>query len=443
MSTTGQHQDSDALQRFLRPWTRPARRDFLFRNANIIDPVLGEVRALQTVHVSDGIIQAVYATAEEPARDHGDVVMVDAMGRYLCPGLIDCHVHLSATPGTETLATAFTMPEDVVKFRQPFVCRQVLERGFTAVRDCGGTTYALKEAVEEGVFPGPRMFLAGRALSQTGGHADFRGVHNHECCGGAVTGLGRIVNGVPECLKYAREELRGGADFIKIMAGGGNTQFTADEIQAIAAVASSYQTYVTAHAYTPAAIRHAVDNGARAIEHGNLLDADTARYMAEHGTFLTPTLVAYAELAANRVPGYLSSTLAAKNARVLQSGLHALTLARDAGVTLCYGTDLPGAFGVAQAGEFALRAQVLSAAECLRCATVNAAQLLMQADLLGQIRPGFAADLLVLAANPLEDILVLDDPEKNMLLVMKDGRVEVSRWSSVAEEAVVRPGMIA
>jgi imidazolonepropionase-like amidohydrolase len=178
--------------------------------------------------------------------------------------------------------------------RQPWLARQILRRGFTTIRDCGGAGLALKEALNGDLYPGPRLFISGHGISQTGGHGDLRGSKDAEfaCCGGNIKGLGRIADGVDQCLHAAREELREGADFIKIMVSGGvvsptdklvSLQYTPEEIRAFTKVASDSGTYVTAHAYTPAAIQNAVSNGVIGIEHGNLIDEPTAKLMAEKG----------------------------------------------------------------------------------------------------------------------------------------------------------------
>lgn len=262
----------------------------------------------------------------------------------------------------------------------------------------------------------------------------------HECCGGTIVAIGRIVDGVAECLKYAREELRTGSDFLKIMGGGGvasptdaieHVQFSDEEIKAFVTVADNANTYVTCHAYTPQAIQKAVRQGVKGIEHGNLIDEATAKMMAENQVYLTPTLVTYATMAKHN---FLPPTSASKNEEVLHKGLGAIQIAAEAGVTICFGTDLLGPLQYAQSQEFGLRGQVQAPVEVLRSATVNAAKMLRRPDFLGQIAPGFAADLLILNANPLEDIGVLDDPEKSLLATFKEGRVVASRWSELAVE---------
>lgn len=371
-------------------------------------------------------------------------ITIDLKGKFLCPGLFDNHVHIWAVPGEATLGGLYQIDNEVSMTRQPFVVQQMLRRGFTSVRDCGGASFALKQAIEEGVIQGPRLFIAGHALSQTGGHGDSRGPHNHaECCGPIA--LGWVCDGVPGCIRAAREELRTGADFIKIMSGGGvasptdkleSVQFTGEEVRAITEVARNANTYVTAHAYTPRSIRHAVDNGVSGIEHGNFIDEETAKYMAERDVFLTPTLIAYSAMASPDFPGFLPIESEAKNAQVLKLGLRSLKIASDAGVTICFGTDLLGPLGIAQTQEFVLRAQVLSPKAVLQSATINPARRVGLSDFLGQVKEGFAADLLILNENPLNDISIFDKPEKHLLAVIKDGRVFHSRWTKLPQDAL-------
>lgn len=322
----------------------------------------------------------------------------------------------------------------------------MLHRGFTSIRDCGGAQLAIKEAIEDGIFPGPRIFISGHALSQFGGHGDLRGSYEPtECCGGTHSNnhLGRLCNGVPECMAAVREEIRCGADFIKIMGSGGvasptdkleHLQFTSAEIQAMVECADNAGTFVTAHAYTVKAIRHCIDNGVRGIEHGNFVDPPTAKLMEEKGVYLTPTLIAYAQMASERWKGYLPPESQAKNSQVLKSGLEALRIASEAGVKMCYGSDLLGPLGSAQTQEFSLRSQVLKPLEILQSATINPAKMMGCENSLGQIKEGYQADVVVLSQNPLEDVTVFDDPEKYVLGVMKDGRVYKSRWSSLPED---------
>ncbi|OJJ42167.1 hypothetical protein ASPZODRAFT_77541 [Penicilliopsis zonata CBS 506.65] len=422
------------LQAFVRPWlpVNSANASWVLKNAKLVDPVEGRILAPATIHLAGGEVRAV-AIGDEPLvpAPAADAREVDVGGQYVCPGLIDSHVHINAVPGEPDLRQTLATPIEQVHFRMVYVCRDMLYRGFTTVRDCGGAPLALKEACAEWVIAGPRILLAGHALSQTGGHGDFRGAHDHthDCAGSFVSGLGRVADGVPECLRVARDEIRCGADFLKIMGGGGvasptdrleHHQYTPEEIEAFVSVARNTGTYVTCHAYTPSAIRRAIEHGVLGIEHGNLLDRPTAQLMAAKGAFLTPTLIALRAMADESLVSYLPPANAAKNQHVLAAGLTALKLAHEEGVTLCYGSDLLGPLGKYQALEFEIRAQVLPAADILRSATVNPARMMGLADTIGQVKPGFRADLLLLQANPLEDITVLGRPE-TVTAVFKDG----------------------
>lgn len=427
--------------KLIKPWKLPPQQTYVFTNAQVVDPAKGRIIPKQTVKLSGGLIESIGDTSSS-AHVTGDVV-VDLDGKFLCPGLIDCHVHIFSVAGDDNLMGGGFGPDPTVSyFRQPYLCGQMLSRGFTTIRDTGGATLSLKEALADDVFPGPRLFICNKTISQTGGHGDGRTVHEHCGCA-ANSAIAVVVDGVPACIQATREQLRTGGDFIKMMASGGvasptdrldNTQFTAAEVQAITEVARSYNTWVTAHAYTPKAIRHAVDNGVMGIEHGNFIDKETAEYMAERGVWLTPTLVTYDAMGSDKYAGFLPPVSAKKNQEVLKMGLESLRIADEAGVTICHGSDLLGPMQAEQSREFGIRASVLSSETVLRGATVNAAKMLRQEEFLGQVREGFAADLLVLNGNPLKDVSILDDAEKSVLAVMKNGRVYTSRWKKLPND---------
>ncbi|KAK5119088.1 hypothetical protein LTR62_000299 [Meristemomyces frigidus] len=441
-----------------KPWTLPPPKHYRLQNCTLIDPKDGQIYTHVTLDLQAGLIHRMTKLAFSPSPAAGSnealtwtaneqMVNVDLEGKFVCPGLIDCHVHLATPPGEDGLRDTMAQEPETGLLRQPWLALQMLKRGFTSVRDCGGAGLVLKEALEEGLFPGPRLFISGHGISQTGGHGDLRSAkeEGYVCCGGGnVRGLGRVADGVEQCLFAAREELRRGADFIKIMVSGGvvsptdrlqGLQYTAEEIQAFVRVAEDAGTYVTAHAYTPAAIRRAIENGVSGIEHGNLLDESTARLMAGKGCFLTPTLVTYQAMASKEFGSFLPPSIAKKNLEVLGAGLNSIQLADRTGVTMCYGTDLLGPLQSKQTGEFVLRKVAgLSPYKILQSATINAAKRLRQEHKLGRVKEGFFADLLILNANPLEDISVLDRPNQHLLAVFKGGRVLESRWSKLPVE---------
>ncbi|GFR47600.1 hypothetical protein Agub_g9335, partial [Astrephomene gubernaculifera] len=344
-------------------------------------------------------------------------VVADCGGAVVMPGLCDAHVHCTAA--TADLAGLMSLPESYVAAKAAHILGGMLARGFTTVRDAGGADFGLAQAVEEGLVLGPRLLFTGHALSQTGGHGDFRGRGEDVCaCGAALRGIGRVCDGDAEVRRAARDELRRGAHCIKIMASGGvasptdrltNTQFSEGEMRAIVEEAQAAGTYVCAHAYMPDAIRRAVACGVRSIEHGNYLDAGTAGLMAAKGTFLVPTLVTYQELARAGTAAGMPQELVGKVGNAVEAGLRSLAVAHTAGVTMCFGSDLLGDLHPAQASEFSLRARVLPAAEVLRAATVNCARLFGMEYSLGRVHPGFRADLLLLqpGVDPLSDVGVL------------------------------------
>lgn len=450
------HFDKMSQNPNLKPWTSTPRRRYRLVDASIIDVKDGNVYEHCTIDLLDGRIHRLSKLSQGPSSGdevlswtQGDeVTVINLAGKFVMPGLIDCHVHLATPPGEDGLKDTMNQDPDTSLLRQPYLAHQMLRRGFTTVRDCGGAGLALKEALEEGLHPGPRLFIAGHGISQTGGHGDLRSSKDaeYQCCGGNTHGLGRIADGVDQCLHAAREEIRQGADFIKIMVSGGvvsptdrltNTQYSRDEIAAFTKVANMSGTYVTAHAYTPVAIQHAVHQGVRGIEHGNLLDEETAKLMQARDVFLTPTLITYQAMASQEFGNFLPPSIAAKNLQVLEAGLKSIQIADQAGVTMCYGTDLLGPLQVMQTGGFALLRQAgQSPLKILQSATINAAKMLEREDQLGRIKEGYLADLLILNANPLEKIEVLNSPERHLMAVIKDGRVLDSRWSKLAKEEV-------
>ena len=260
--------------------------------------------------------------------------VVDLAGRTLMPGLIDAHVHVIAVDAA--LARLAEQPMTLTSLQAARVMEGMLARGFTTVRDAGGADGGLAEAVAQGLVSGPRLFPSGQALSQTGGHGDLRprtrSVVSCACCEYGA-GLARIADGVDECRRAARDELRKGATQIKIMASGGvaspydpiwNLQYSDDEMRAIVEEARAWHTYVLAHAYTPEAIRRSIENGVRSIEHANLIDAPTAALVAAAGGFVVPTLVTYDALHRfGRDLGLAEASLG-KLAEVREAGLRSL-----------------------------------------------------------------------------------------------------------------------
>ncbi|HJU24727.1 MAG TPA: amidohydrolase family protein [Casimicrobiaceae bacterium] len=356
---------------------------------------------------------------------------IDLRGRTLMPGLIDAHVHLFLAE--VNLGLLDGMPLTLLTTKAVVAAKRMLMRGFTTVRDAGGGDYGIKAAIDAGLVEGPRVFIAGMPISQTGGHADFRRrtQTQYECsCSSGLAYMSRIADGVPEMLKAVRDELRKGADQIKLMVSGGvasqsdpleSLQFRVDEIEAAVEQAMSFGTYVMAHAYSAEAIRRAVDCGVRTIEHGNLVDEAAARRMAERGAYMVPTLVTYDSLQ-RRGPDYgLTPYSLEKNKIVLDAGLRSLELCRAAGVPIGFGTDLLGQLQENQCGEFLIRAEAMTPQEIIHSATIVNAQIVRREGELGEIKPGAFADLLVVDGDPYRDLRILQDQGAHIAGIMKGG----------------------
>ncbi|CAE6995934.1 hypothetical protein P3342_000243 [Pyrenophora teres f. teres] len=317
-----------------KPWKPSRQKTYIFTNLNLVDVQAGVIHQNSTVTLSGGRIENIklqsHTNGDIAAQASSDAATrADFGGKYLCPGLFDCHVHIIAVPGERESQDTKNLNLTASAYRHAYVCQQMLDRGFTPVRDCGGASLALKQSLEDGLIQGPRLFIAGAFLTQAGGHRDTRGAHDHsniECCGGGSSNFPSFIcDGVPECLRVARENIRTGSDFLKIMGSGGvcsptdridNVQFTSEEIRAITTVAKNSQTYVASHAYTPQSIRKAMENGVLGIEHGNLIDKETAELMAEKGAYLTPTLVTYTAMREEKFAGYMPAESMEKNAQV-------------------------------------------------------------------------------------------------------------------------------
>lgn len=429
------------VSKLISPWKYPERKKYCLKGASIIDVVNGNIIANASVFTENGKISRIVV---DNVAESDEYVTIDCSGKYLCPGLFDSHVHLQCVPGEADLMRLSFMPKNAAYMRVANNCENMLKRGFTSVRDCGGTDACVKNAIDEGIINGPRLLISGHALSQTGGHGHMvpRGLPGtaFDSCSCHMNNVGVVADGVDECYKAAREELRRGADFIKIMAGGGvaspsdkisHLQYCDDEMQAIVRVAKQFGTYVTAHSYTPESIKRCLRNGVRGIEHGNLLDEESAKLMAEKGCYLTPTLVTYKVMASDQFRSFLSPESQVKNQQVLKDGLNSLLLAKKHGVKVCYGSDLLGPLVGYQTQEFFIRGKVLSAHDVLLSATVTPAEMIGVADRLGQIKQGYLADILMLSKNPLDDITVFDEPEKYLDFVMKDGRIHYSSCSNI------------
>lgn len=364
-----------------------------------------------------------------------DAVRLDAAGKTLMPGLIDLHIHAYFSDFNAKVVDGRDAP-----YRTAYAARKLshaLDCGFTTVRDIGGGDYPLAAAIQDGLIRGPRFFYAGKVLSMTGGHVDYRlpneKHHTHGYCScGAMNWGGVVVDGVDECIKAAREELRRGAHCIKIVASGGvmspsdpmwMNQFREDEIRAIVNECTERRTYVSAHCHPVSAIRRSIEFGVRCIEHGTLMDAETARFVAERGAYVVPTMaVIFATMEVGAKLGMTPDSMT-KLKVAADSAIEGLQHMRDAGIKIGFGTDLLASTYDQQCREFELRQQVFTPLEMLRQATSMSAEILMQEGQLGCVKPGAYADLIVVDGDPLRDIGLLAANGRKLDLIMRNGEI--------------------
>lgn len=406
----------------------------LIRNARLFDSQAAVFREGCTL-VIEG--ERIVAATQQPIAVDDVARVIDAAGRAVLPGLIDAHVHVVAS--SHDLAALALAPASLVAAESGRLMSAMLRRGFTTVRDAAGADRGLREAVARGLFEGPRLFIAGRSISQTGGHSDLRaqGVHGEMFCACAGLGLaGVIADGVGEVRRAVREQIRQGVDQIKIMAGGGvsspndpidGTQFSMQELRAAVEEAEAANRYTLAHAYSPRAVTRAVQAGVRSIEHGNLIDEDTARLMKTQGTYFVPTLATYAALADEGERLGWSAAMLDKLRHVAERGLEAVRIARAEGVPVVFGTDLLGHMHARQNSEFALRAPAVPTIELLQSATWTAARLMGQERHIGALVPGAFADLLIVDGDPATSLDMLAAPEDGIRVLMQGGRVVEDR----------------
>ena len=399
--------------------------EFIFSNALVLDTLGSELLGERFVAVAEGRIQEI---SETPLKAT-DAQTIDLRGKVLMPGLCDAHIHVNAI--SPDFAAISRLAPTYVTARAGEIMRAMLMRGFTTVRDAGGADHGIARAVEEGLLTGPRILFSGHALTQTGGHGDMRGPGEtafEGClCSSAV---GAICDGVAEVQRACREEIRKGAKQIKLMVSGGvasptdrigSTQFSLEEITAAVNEAEAAEIYVMAHAYTARAVNRALSCGVRSIEHGNLIDDSSVDLFLKHNAFLVPTLSTYHALAREGVEAGLPVELHAKIYDVLDAGSKALELAHRRGVNIAYGTDLLGTMYQHQLQEFAIRSEIQKPIDIIRAATCNAAELFNEVGDIGVIAPGARADFLVIDGNPLDNIGLMQDPNRHLKAIMKNG----------------------
>ena len=408
----------------------------LFRNFRMLEPSVGELRDGHELLVEGDTIREVSTGVIKAP----DAAVIDCGGRTLMPGLIDSHVHVFLSE--VNIRSLEQIPLTLMTARAAKLMLGMLDRGFTTVRDTGGADWGIKTAVEQGSVPGPRLFIAGQAIGPTGGHSDSRrrtdmGSRCHCCNAMAYTMC--VSDGEREVRKAAREQMRQGADHVKIMMSGGvaspydpldSLQFTPGEAAAAVEEAAAFGRYVCAHAYTPEAITRAAHAGVRTIEHGNLIDDAAAALMAQKGMFLIANLVAYYAMRERAAEFGMTADMLGKNDLVIDGALRSLEICKRAGVPVAYGSDLLGQLQVDQSREFILRSEVLSPLDIIRSATTVGAQVVRMEGKLGTLAAGALADILVVDGDPLKDLGVLQHQGRHLPVIMKGGAFHKNRLAA-------------
>jgi imidazolonepropionase-like amidohydrolase len=403
-----------------------AVKSYLFTGGRLLDPNRDELLDGFEVLVENDRIKEI---SDRPIASAG-AMRIELAGRTLMPGLIDCHVHVVAA--LVDLAANATAPSSLATARAARILRELLMRGFTTVRDAGGADHGLVRAIEEGLIDGPRLVISGKALSQTGGHGDTRPrSDDREMTFSARVGaISRLADGVDGVRRAAREEIKAGARFVKIMANGGVASpndpihalgFSRDEIRAAVEEAENAGLYVAAHLYTDEAIARAVDCGVHSLEHCNLITPETARRAAAAGAVAAPTLVTYEALAEEGKAFGLSPESVSKIETVRKGGMGSLSIMREAGLPMAFGSDLLGQLQRHHCREWEIRARVLPVADIIRSATLVGAKLCGLEGQVGAIVPGAYADLLIVEGDPYRDVSLLQHDGAHMPTIMKGG----------------------
>ncbi|MCL4638538.1 MAG: amidohydrolase family protein [Olivibacter sp.] len=413
-------------------------KQVLFENVRLLDHGASGLTAPMNVLVSGNIIKTISQSAI--AIEDKDLIKINGGGKTLMPGLIDVHVHLVFGALTMSQMMTGDLSEEFLIAKVGKSSQNMLMRGFTSVRDVGGPIFPLKAAIDRGQLVGPRIWPSGAVISQTAGHGDFRtpeersrrffGVASRAERYGATF----IADGRDEVLTAVRENLRFGASQIKLMAGGGTssaydpvdvTQYTLDEMKAAVEAAEDWGTYVTVHAYTPRAVQRAIEAGVRCVEHGQMLDEETLKLMADRKIWLSlQNLVENTE--------DMDEQRILKRKPVLEGQAKVWPLAKKLGVKLAWGTDFlfEPDLNDKQNSFILLLQKWFSNAEILKLVTQDNGELLQLSGLrspysgkLGIIEEEALADLLLVDGDPLKDLSLIANPEKNFLVIMKDGKI--------------------
>jgi imidazolonepropionase-like amidohydrolase len=401
----------------------------IFKNAVILDGTGADPVQGGTVVIEKERIKEVLAGG--PGRLPAGAQVVDCNGQTLLPGLIDAHVHICAVEADLTELKRRNYPS-VTAVRTLKVLEDCLAQGFTTVRDMGGADPGFRIALEQSLVPGPRIQVAGKGLSQTGGHGDSRLPTETWSPIAYPIGMGgTIADGVDACRRAAREQLRKGVDFIKVMAGGGcmsptdeidTTQYSLEELRAVVWEAESAGTYVAAHCYSDQSIINCVTAGVRTIEHGNLGTEKAARAIKEAGACLVPTIVTYEIMAEMGVELGVPEIYLRKMLQARNHGMQALEAAWRVGCTIGSGSDCLGPMQLFKGRELEIQARVMGPMGAIVAATKTNAQILRREKDIGTIEAGKLADLILLDGDPLTDIRLFQNYLERITIILQGGR---------------------
>jgi len=414
----------------------PPPKQVLIEDVRVFDGVKDALSAPTKVLVENNLI--VKISPDATARK--DATVIDGKGQTLIPGLINTHVHMTYTLGPTKLKDTELM---YVGFMAAQEAKNMLQRGFTTVRDVGGATIGLAKAIDDGLIDGPRIYPSGAAMTQTSGHGDYRSLNAFpRSMGGHSDEMENmrfvaIVDGRAQMLSAVREQFRQGATQIKVLNSGSVSgvhdpldvaEFTQEEIEAAVQAASDFGSYVAVHSYNDLSVNRALKAGAKSIEHGNLMTEATMKLLKEKGAFLSAQVTTFKITMDFFTPDQIQ-----KNKEALDGLDTMFALAKKYDVTITHGTDIFGSPELlAQAPkEFENRMKWFTPFEILKQATSNGAELVGLCGLrnpykdgpLGVVKEGAYADLVIVNGNPLEDIMLLVEPDKNLTFIMKDGKV--------------------
>ncbi len=412
-------------------------------NATIIDCTGADPITGGSVIIEDDRIKAVLPG--DPGSLPSETKILDCKGQTLLPGLIDAHVHIGSVEAsfTDQQRHHFT---SVLVIKSVKILKDTLEQGFTTVRDVGGADPGFRQAVADGLIPGPRLFVCGRILSQTGGHADGRlPTETYQPVEHAAGTASGIYDGVDAVRRASREQLRQGVDHLKVMAGGGamspadeidTAQYSLDELVAVVFEAENAGKYVAAHCYSDRSIRNCLKAGIRTIEHGNLMSTPVAGEIKAAGAFLVPTIVTYEKISSmGKALGIPENNIRKIN-QALEKAYESLEIAFKEGVKIGSGSDLLGPMQVFKGTELACQARIMGPMGALMAATRTNAELIRQEKNLGTVETGKLADLILVDGDPLKDIALFQDYHEKITLIMQGGRIYKSQLPSAKAEGL-------